>query len=45
MPKKQEAPVQAAPGPKPESLKIDGDWQDAIKLSFEEKKPIGGWPK
>ena len=33
------------PGPKPELLKIDGDWQGAIKKSFEKKKPAEGWPK
>jgi hypothetical protein len=33
------------PGPKPEVLKIDGDWQNAIKESLEKKKPPEGWPK
>jgi hypothetical protein len=32
-------------GPKPEVLKIDGDWQEAIKRSLEKKKPADGWPK
>ena len=26
------------PGPKPESLKIDGDWKDAVKTSLERGK-------
>lgn len=34
-----------APGPKPERLKIEGDWQDAVKKSLAKKKPADGWPK
>lgn len=34
-----------APGPKPEVLKINGDWRDAVKKSLAKKKPKGGWPK
>ena len=34
-----------APGPKPEILKIDGDWKDAVKVSLQKKKPAKGWPK
>jgi hypothetical protein len=33
------------PGPEPEILKIDMDWEEAIKKSLEKKKPAGGWPK
>jgi hypothetical protein len=40
-PKKQQTP----PGPKPDLLKIDGDWKDAMKKSLEKKKPPEGWPK
>ena len=43
MPKKQ--PKKAKRGPKPDTLKIDGNWQDAVKKSLEKKKPVGGWPK
>ena len=32
-------------GPKPDVLKIEGDWQDAIKKSLQKKKPAEGWPK
>jgi hypothetical protein len=32
-------------GPKPDLLKIEGDWQDAIKQTLEKKKPADGWPK
>jgi hypothetical protein len=37
----------AAPkrGPVPETLKIEGDWKDAMKKSLDKKKPAGGWPK
>lgn len=34
----------APPGPKPETLKIKGDWKQAIKQSFTKKKPANGWP-
>ena len=33
------------PGPEPERLKIEGNWEDAIKQSLEKKKPSQGWPK
>lgn len=33
------------PGPKPDTLKIEGDWQDAVKKSLRKKKPTQGWPK
>lgn len=33
------------PGPKPEVLKIEGDWKDAIKKALGKKRPIGGWPQ
>ena len=35
----------ATPGPKPDTLKIEGKWQDAVKKSLAKKKPIEGWPK
>ena len=40
-PKKQ----RATPGPKPDTLKIEGDWRDAVKKSLSKKKPPEGWPK
>jgi hypothetical protein len=43
-PKVPEKPAQT-PGPKPEILKIDGNWQDAVKKSLSKKKPANGWPK
>lgn len=32
-------------GPKPDTLKIKGKWQDAVKKSLSKKKPLQGWPK
>jgi hypothetical protein len=32
-------------GPKPELLKVDSDWEEAVKKSLEKKKPAEGWPK
>ncbi|HEY7087930.1 MAG TPA: hypothetical protein VH518_07560 [Tepidisphaeraceae bacterium] len=32
-------------GPKPEILKIEGDWRNAVKKSLQKKKPATGWPK
>jgi hypothetical protein len=33
------------PGPKPQLLKIDMDWRDAVKQAIQKKKPQEGWPK
>jgi hypothetical protein len=35
----------ATPGPQADRLKIDCNWKDAVKKSFEKKKPAEGWPK
>jgi hypothetical protein len=35
----------AKPGPKPQRLKIEGDWKEAVARSFKKKKPPEGWPK
>ena len=32
-------------GPKPETVKIDEDWEDAVKTALEKKRPEDGWPK
>jgi hypothetical protein len=32
-------------GPKMEFLKLNGDWQTAIKKSLQKKRPASGWPK
>jgi hypothetical protein len=40
------AKPQAKPGPKPDLLKLKGNWQSAIKKSLTKKKPPPeGWPK
>ena len=31
-------------GPKPETVKIDEDWEDAVKKALEKKRPKSGWP-
>jgi len=33
------------PGTKPDILKIEENWENAVKTYFGQKKPIGGWPK
>jgi hypothetical protein len=33
------------PGPKPEVLKIEGNWKDAMRKLIAKKRPVGGWPK
>jgi hypothetical protein len=44
MPKPAKKPLEKR-GPKPDLLKIDGDWKDAVKQSLAKKKPADGWPK
>jgi len=45
MPKKVARKPKSKPGPAAETLKIDGNWEDAMKKSLAKKKPAGGWPK
>jgi hypothetical protein len=33
------------PGPKAEVLKLEGDWRENIRKSFQAVKPAKGWPK
>jgi hypothetical protein len=35
----------STPGPKPDKLKLKGNWRDAVKRSLQKKKPPQGWPK
>lgn len=42
-PAKKKRPAKT--GPKPETLKIEGKWQDAVRKSLSKKKPASGWPK
>jgi len=45
MAKKPTKKSKAKTGPKPDILKVEGDWQAAVKKSFQKKKPAQGWPK
>jgi hypothetical protein len=42
---KKPAKKKAKPGPKAEVLKLEGDWRENIRKSFQAKKPATGWPK
>jgi len=33
------------PGPSPETIKLDGPWEDRVSDSLKRKKPASGWPK
>ena len=35
----------ATPGAKPDVLKLDENWEEAVKKSLKKKKPPEGWPK
>jgi len=43
--KKPKVKKKLTPGPKPELLKIDGNWVEFVKKSLTVKKPAKGWPK
>jgi hypothetical protein len=43
--RKKKSRKKETPGPKPDMLKIEGDWKDAVKKSLQKKKPAQGWPK
>lgn len=32
-------------GPKPEHVKIDEDWEEAMTKALKKKRPEGGWPE
>ena len=32
-------------GPKPERLKLQGDWQGLVGKALAKKRPAKGWPK
>jgi hypothetical protein len=40
-------PKRTAKGPEPERLKINGvaNWEDAVGIAMQKKKPAGGWPR
>jgi len=33
------------PGPKADSLKLEGPWEDAVRVAVQKPRPPGGWPK
>jgi len=43
--KKTKTQKKQTSGPKPEVVKIEGDWRGAIKKSLGVKKPANGWLK
>lgn len=32
-------------GPKPESLRVEGDWRDAMGKALKKRRPKAGWPR
>lgn len=32
-------------GPKPDIVKIDGNWEDSVGKALKKKRPKEGWPK
>ncbi len=45
--KKKNSPSRPAAktGPKPDMLKLSGNWKQAVKKSLQKQKPAEGWPK
>lgn len=33
------------PGPRPDRLKVDKDWEEAVADALKKKRPDGGWPE
>lgn len=40
----KKAKTTAKRGPKPDTLKIEGDWKNAVKGALKKKRPEKGWP-
>ena len=38
-------PKDQKPGPDPEELKVEGDWEEAVKKALKKKRPKDGWPE
>ena len=32
------------PGPKPDAVKIEGDWEEAMGKAMKKPRPKDGWP-
>jgi len=37
--------VRSKTGPKPERLKLKGDWEQLVGKALAKKRPAKGWPK
>lgn len=37
--------TEKAPGPVPDRVKTDKNWEDAVKDALAKKRPKEGWPK
>ena len=35
---------QSRPGPKPETVKVKGDWEAAVEKALNKPRPKDGWP-
>jgi hypothetical protein len=42
---KRKATAQKKRGPKPERIKLKGDWQSLVGKALAKKRPKKGWPK
>jgi hypothetical protein len=42
---KHKPKTRAKRGPKPETLKLSGNWEKLVEKSLKKKKPPEGWPK
>ena len=38
-------PERQRSGPKPETVKIDRPWEDAVRDALKRKRPDEGWPE
>ncbi len=36
---------QKQPGPKPDHLNLDGEWEGAVSKALKKQKPKEGWPE
>lgn len=41
----KEKPDKEKTGPKPDTVKIDGNWEDSVGKALKKEKPQEGWPK
>lgn len=32
-------------GPKPETVKLDGPWENSVEKALQKERPKEGWPK